>query len=83
MKLILQDVSEIEIDLEDVEIRIFDKKNPERSYIFNPIGGYILFERTEYRNYRISMESNVEVITIKQENVMKESVTNALINYRG
>ena len=49
MKLILKDLSESVIDLEEPEIRIVDKRHPERSYVINLVGGYMMLD-AEYAN---------------------------------
>ena len=77
MKLVIEDVSSSEIELEDVEITILNKTRPNVSYKFSPIGGYILIRRTEHENYSISIESNIKVLTVETD------ISNEIFNYRG
>ena len=66
MKLILDDINKIEVDLEEPEITIVDKKNEKRAYVIYPKGGYMLIRHREpYKVFDVDMNTTIELINIE------------------
>jgi hypothetical protein len=63
MKLILEDIQKVEVDLIEPEITIVDRVNPSRSYKFSPIGGYLIIQTGIPIN--VEMHTSIKVILIE------------------
>lgn len=79
MKLILRELSESVIDLEEPEITIVDKKHPERSYVINLVGGYIMLEADYAKDFprkyfHVTMDSSSEIIEVEMSKEFVDKV---------